>query len=248
MAERVNGPAAARRRPEEAVVHARGQEEEREHHGGRIADPVAVGGAARRRGSWLRPARPRARIAAQPKARMTTAHVFIAASLDGFIARRDGDIDWLVSHPGTAGEDHGYDAFIATVDGLIMGRGSYEKVLTFEVWPYDKPVVVLSRQLAGSAPPAALAGRVVFRDETPAEALAHVAAEGWRRVYVDGGKVIQAFLRAGLIADLIVTHIPVLLGEGLPLFGALDHDVKLTHRGTRSFPSGLVQSRYDVSG
>ena len=179
---------------------------------------------------------------------MPTGHVFIAASLDGFIARTNGDIDWLVSHPGTAGEDHGYDAFMATVDGLIMGRGTFEKVRTFEPWPYDKPVVVLSGQLAGSAPPAALAGRVVFRDETPAEAMAHVAAEGWRRVYIDGGRVIQAFLRAGLIADLLVTRVPVLLGEGLPLFGALDHDVPLTHVSTRAFASGLVQSRYTVGG
>jgi dihydrofolate reductase len=177
---------------------------------------------------------------------MTTGHVFIAASLDGFIARPDGDIDWLLGRD-DGREDHGYDAFIASIDGLIMGRGAYEKVLTLGPWLYDKPVVVLSRQLAGSTPPDDLVGRVVFRDETPAEAMAHVSAEGWRRVYVDGGQVIQAFLREGLIADLIVTRIPVLLGQGLPLFGPTPQDIALTHLSTHSFDSGFVQSHYAVT-
>jgi len=175
-----------------------------------------------------------------------TGHVFIATSLDGFIARRDGDIEWLVSFPGTQGVDHGYDAFIADIDGLITGRGTYEKVLTMEPWYYNRPVVVLSRQLAGTEPPERLRGKVVFRDETPEEAMAHVAAEGWRRVYVDGGQVIQAFLRAGLIEDMVVTQVPILLGDGLPLFGRTDSDIRLTHQETRSFASGLVQSRFTV--
>jgi dihydrofolate reductase len=177
---------------------------------------------------------------------MTTGHVFIAASLDGFIARPDGDIDWLLGRD-SGQEDHGYDAFIDTVDGLIMGRGTYEKVLTLGPWFYRKPVVVLSRVLAGTAVPEALVGRMSFRDETPAQAMAHVAAEGWKRAYVDGGKVIQAFLRERLIADLIVTRIPVLLGEGLPLFGPVATDVALTHLSTRSFASGFVQSHYAVT-
>ncbi|MBX3033529.1 MAG: dihydrofolate reductase [Bdellovibrionaceae bacterium] len=178
---------------------------------------------------------------------MITGHVFIAASLDGFIARQDGDIEWLISRDDPA-EDHGYPRFIADIDAIVMGRGSYEKVRTFEPWPYSKPVLVLSKQLATSTVPEALQGRVRFSDLSAQEAMALLEKEGCRRVYVDGGQIIQSFLREGLIEDLLITHIPVLLGAGRPLFGALDGDISLTHVSTKSFPSGLVQSHYRVRG
>lgn len=178
-------------------------------------------------------------------AERTTGHVFIATSLDGFIARLDGTLDWLEKQP-TAGEDFGYDAFMDSVDGLVMGRGTFEQVLTFGQWPYPKPVVVLSASLSQHDLRADLQGRVTVRNEAPRALMAHLHSQGWRRVYIDGGKVIQSFLAEGLIDDLVVTRVPILLGQGIPLFGKLTRDVDLKHRETTSFASGLVSSRYEV--
>lgn len=176
---------------------------------------------------------------------MTTGHVFIAVSLDGFIARADGGLDWLMKQQ-TAGEDHGYDNFMASVDGLIMGRGSFEKVLSFDDWPYHKPVVVMSRTLNDADIPGQLRGQVQISDLGPVELMRELADRGWTRAYIDGGKVIQSFLRAGLVSDITLTHIPILIGTGLPLFGGLDRDIDLDHLETRSFPSGLVSSTYRI--
>jgi len=174
-----------------------------------------------------------------------TASVFIATSLDGFIARVDGSIDWLLQAQATVppGEDCGYQAFMNTVDGLVMGRKTFEQALDFDPWPYTgKQVVVLSRQ--GVAVPAALCDSVSVSAEAPADLLARLSAAGARRLYIDGGQTIQGFLRAGLIDELIITVIPVLLGAGRPLFGPLDADVALTHVETRAYPFGFVQSHY----
>lgn len=176
---------------------------------------------------------------------MPTGHVFIGASLDGFIARRNGDIQWLTGFS-SLGEDHGFDAHMARVDGIIMGRGTFEAVKNIEPWFYEKPVLVLSRTLAGSDVPHALRSGVEFVNGSPIEAMMIAEERGWRGVYIDGGAVIQSFLRAGLIEDMVISRVPVLIGEGLPLFGALDDDVVLEHIETKSFPSGLVQSRYRV--
>ncbi|KQV44986.1 dihydrofolate reductase family protein [Massilia sp. Root335] len=174
---------------------------------------------------------------------MITGHVFIATSLDGYIARPDGDIDWLLARDDPR-EDHGYDAFIADKDAIVMGRGSYEKIATFEPWPYSLPVVVLSRRLAGTPVPDRLRGKVRFADLAPAVVMRELELDGARRVYVDGGQVVQAFLRAGLIADMVVTTVPVLIAAGRPLFGDLRADCDLALVASRSFPSGLVQSTY----
>ena len=176
---------------------------------------------------------------------MPTGHVFIATSLDGFIARTDGSLDWLI-RPEHEGEDHGYDAFMADIDAIVMGRGTCQAVLGFDAWPYDKPVLVLSRSLAATQVPDALRGKLTFADLTPQAAMDHLGRQGAARVYVDGGQIVQAFLREGLIHDLILSRIPVLLGTGRSLFGALDRDIMLTHQATTAFPSGLVQSRYLV--
>ena len=173
----------------------------------------------------------------------TTGHVFIATSLDGFIARRDGGIDWLLDRDDPA-EDHGYPAFIATMDAMIMGRGSFEVALGFDPWPYDLPVLVLSRSLPPTRVPPSLAGRLRIADLAPQAAMHRLQAEGHRRIYVDGGRIVQSFLRGGLIADMVVTVAPVLLGQGRRLFGETGRDIALTLLGARSFPSGLVQSSY----
>ena len=171
-----------------------------------------------------------------------TVSVFIGASVDGFIARRDGGLDWL---PEGGGEPHGYVEFMASVDALVIGRNTFEIVLGFDPWPYgDKRVVVLASEPVDLS--AVRGGRVEQMAGTPAEIVARLAASGAHHLYVDGGITIQRFLSAGLIDRLIITRVPVLIGEGIPLFGALPHDVRLDHVATRSYPSGLVQSEYRV--
>ena len=172
-----------------------------------------------------------------------TVSVFIATSLDGFIARPNGDLDWL---PADGGEPHGYDEFIAGIDAIVMGRMSFEKVLTFGHWPYaDKRVVVLSSR---SLDLSGVRGGVVEQMAgPPVEIVAQLAARGIHNLYIDGGITIQRFLRAGLIERLIITRVPVLIGEGVRLFGSLPRDVRLHHVATRHYASGLVQSEYRIS-
>jgi dihydrofolate reductase len=135
---------------------------------------------------------------------------------------------------------------MATVDAVVMGRKTFETVLTFDAWPFgSKPVIVLSgRPSTLHAPPGAVCDMM---GGTPPEVVARLEARGLKHIYVDGGVTIQGFLNAGLIQRVIITRIPVLLGSGIPLFGPLPHDVRLRHVATRAFPSGLVQSEYLVS-
>ena len=175
---------------------------------------------------------------------MPTGHVFIATSLDGFIARRDGRLDWLEA-ANSAGEDHGYQSFMDRIDGIVMGRATFEVASRFVPWPYDKPLLVLSRKLEPANIPSHLEDRITIV-RSVYDALTEGQRRGWDRVYVDGGATIRAFLDAGAINDMVITRIPVLLGTGLPLFGPLSEDLPLRHIETRAFPSGLVQSRYEV--
>jgi RimJ/RimL family protein N-acetyltransferase/dihydrofolate reductase len=169
------------------------------------------------------------------------ASVFVGTSVDGFIARPNGEFDFL---PPGGGEEHGYEAFFASVDALVIGRKTYETVLAFEVWPYgEKPVFVLS---GNSLAPAPAGARVERMSGDPAEIAARLERRGLQHVYVDGGVTIQGFLRTGLIQRLVITRVPVLIGEGIPLFGRTDGDVRLEHVATRSYASGLVQSEYRV--
>ncbi len=170
--------------------------------------------------------------------------VFVGASVDGFIARLNHDLDWL---PADGGEPHGYEAFLASVDALVIGRKTFGKVMTFEHWPYgSKRVVVLSSRPLKL--PRSIGRTVEQMAGSPAEIVARLAATGATNLYVDGGITIQRFLRAGLVDRLIITRVPVLIGEGIPLFGTLPHDVQLRHVATHTFPSGLVQSEYEVLG
>jgi dihydrofolate reductase len=168
--------------------------------------------------------------------------VFVGTSLDGFIARANGDFDFL---PPGGGEPHGYDEFMATVDALVIGRKTFETVLALDAWPYgDKPVIVLSTRPLAPAP----RGTVVERmSGAPADLVSQLAARGIGHIYVDGGITIQRFLRDGLIQRLIITRVPVLIGSGIPLFGALERDIVLRHVATRQYASGLVQSEYVVA-
>jgi dihydrofolate reductase len=172
-----------------------------------------------------------------------TQSVFVGTSLDGFIARLDGSFDFL---PADGGEPHGYDEFIASVDAIVMGRNTFDTVAAFPSWPYgSKRVVVLSsRDLDLTV----VTGAVIEQmNGSPAEIIDKLAATGAHHLYIDGGITIQRFLAAGLIDRLIVTRVPVLIGEGISLFGRLPHDVQLRHIMTRAFPSGLVQSEYGIA-
>src|ERR1700691_3235903 len=173
-----------------------------------------------------------------------TVSVFIGTSVDGFIARANGDLDFL---PAGGGEPHGYNEFMATIDALVIGRKTFETVLAFPEWPYgDKRVVVLSSRPLDLSK--VRGGVVEQMAGAPAEIVSKLAASGAHHLYIDGGITIQNFLRAGLIQHLIITRVPVLIGEGIPLFGALLHDVRLRHVATQQYPSGLVKSEYEVVG
>ena len=168
--------------------------------------------------------------------------VFIATSLDGYIARPDGGLDWL---PKNGGEPHGYDEFMASVDALVIGRNTYETVLGFGGWAYGcKPVVVLSNTLKKLVLPAGAVCELMAG--TPADIVLRLAGRGIRHLYIDGGVTIQGFLRAGLIQRMVITRIPVLLGSGIPLFGELPQDIRFEHVATRAFASGMVQSEYII--
>lgn len=173
---------------------------------------------------------------------------YIATSLDGFIARENGALDWLeaVGDPISGPEDYGYHAFMGTVDALVMGRNTYEAVRGFGgAWHYgEKPVVVLTTRSLDIPPD--LSATVTSMRGTPEEVVRQLATRGARHLYIDGGDTVRRFLRAGLIDRLIISRIPVLIGNGIPLFGPLPHDVRLQHVATRAYPSGLVQSEYNV--
>ena len=164
--------------------------------------------------------------------------VFVGASVDGFIARPNGALDFL---PEGGGEPHGYNEFIASVDAIVIGRKTFETVLAFDAWPYgDKRVVVLSSRPVDFS--AVRGGVVEQMAGPPADIVSQLAASGVHHLYVDGGITIQRFLRVGLIQRLVITRVPVLIGDGVPLFGTLPRDIRLRHVATRHYPSGLVQS------
>jgi dihydrofolate reductase len=172
------------------------------------------------------------------------ASVFVGTSIDGFIARRNGAFDFL---PADGGEPHGYEEFIASVDALVIGRNTFEVVAAFPEWPYgDKRVVVLSSKTLDLS--GVRGGIVEQMTGDPAGIVSKLAARGVQHIYVDGGITIQSFLRAGLVQRLIITRVPVLIGEGIPLFGVLGRDVQLKHIATQQYASGLVKSEYHVVG
>jgi dihydrofolate reductase len=169
------------------------------------------------------------------------ASVFIGTSIDGYIARLDGALDFL---PPNGGEPHGYDEFISSIDALIIGRKTYETVLGFDEWPYgDKPVFVLSTKTLQPPPKEAVVERM---SGTPEEIVATLTRRGFQHAYVDGGLTIQSFLQARLIQRLTITRVPVIIGTGVPLFGPTKHDIVLKHVATQPYSSGLVKSEYEI--
>lgn len=168
--------------------------------------------------------------------------VYIAVSLDGFIARKNGDIDWLTG--GESGEDYGYADFMSTVDHVVMGRNTFEKVLSFGGWHYEKKVIVLTSRDLTLAPE--LSDKAEALHLSPRELIHELERRGVRHIYLDGGVTVQRFLRAGLVDEMTITTIPILIGEGLPLFGALEKDVRLELLRSQAFKNGFVQNIYKV--
>jgi dihydrofolate reductase len=162
--------------------------------------------------------------------------VFIATSLDGFIARPNGGIEWLKPFES---EEHGYEAFFAGVDALVIGRGTYDTVLGFAAWPYGgKRVIVCT-----SRPARAAHGEEPWSG-SPRALAERLDREGVRRVYLDGGALIRSFLCEGLVSELTVNVVPLVLGAGRPLFASGLPELPLRLREAKSFSSGLVQLRY----
>jgi dihydrofolate reductase len=169
--------------------------------------------------------------------------VFCGVSVDGFLARPDHAIDFL-----DAGGQvpHGFEEFYGSVDVVVIGRKTFEVVLTFGGWPYGKkPVVVLSSH------PVDLSrvpdGEVEHLSGEPAEIVTQLKQRGFQHAYIDGGITIQRFLAAGLVDRMLITQVPILIGAGIPLFGPLPRDIPLRHIATRSYRGGLVQSEYEIA-
>jgi dihydrofolate reductase len=169
-------------------------------------------------------------------------YVYIAASIDGYIATPDGGVDWLHEVPNPDNNDYGYSEFVENIDALVMGRNTFEKVLTFGEWAYQKKVFVLSSSLTEI--PNGLERKVEILSGSLSDVLLEIKIQGFRNLYIDGGKLIQSFLSEDRIDELIVTRIPVLLGSGIPLFGELDSPLRFKHIDTKIHGNALVQSRY----
>jgi dihydrofolate reductase len=175
--------------------------------------------------------------------RMTTFHAFLGCSLDGFIAGPNGELSWLTEFDARLG-DTGFDEFFASVDALVMGRNTFETMQNFDPEFYNGvPIHVLSTTLPAGAHRAMGRSTVAIHRDV-ASARTALAEARVRRAYVDGGRTVQAFLAAGLLNDIIITRVPVLIGEGIPLFGPLSSPLHATLEDTRRLDAGAVQSKY----
>ena len=168
--------------------------------------------------------------------------VYVGTSLDGFIARKNGDIGWLIKYQNKEVHES-YNEFISRIDAMVIGRGTFEKVLSFPEWPYEKKVFVLSTSLKQI--PGTLNEKATLVAMKPAALLNYLSDKGFSNIYVDGGKVIQSFLKEDLIDELIITRVPELIGSGIPLFGYLDNDLRFEHIKTNIYSDGLVKSQYE---
>ncbi len=169
--------------------------------------------------------------------------VFIACSLDGFIADKDGKVDWLHSLPVPENEDMGYKKFMSEIDALVMGRVTFETVCSFDVpWPYEKPVFVLSNSLTKVSDEHK--GKVQLLKGSCSEILHSLHAKGHQRLYIDGGKTIQRFLKEDLIDEMILTTIPIVLGDGFPLFSPMNQKLEFACTKSRIYAEAIVQNHF----
>jgi dihydrofolate reductase len=169
--------------------------------------------------------------------------VFIATSMDGYIADHQGNIEWLHSIPNPDNDDMGYGAFMDEIDALLMGRNTFETICGFDVpWPYSIPVFVLSHQLQEIPSDYQKHAQLVKGDLK--EVLNTIHAQGYHNLYIDGGTTIQHFLNADLIDEMIITNIPILLGSGTPLFGELKEPLHFKCIQTKHYLNAIAQNHY----
>ncbi len=168
--------------------------------------------------------------------------VYIATSLDGYIARKDGNIDWLMELPNPDNSDYGFSDFMKRIDGLIMGRNTFELVLKFGQWPYIKPVFVLSGTM--NELPADVRKKAELIHGEPNIVVNELKDRGFENLYIDGGKTIQSFLKQDLIDEIIITRIPIILGSGIPLFEKMDLELRFEHVQTEVLNKAMVKSSY----
>jgi len=168
--------------------------------------------------------------------------VYIGTSLDGFIARKNGDIDWLTQFANDEAIS-AYEEFMNRIDSIVIGKGTFEKVLTFPSWPYEKKVFVLSTSI--KQVPDKVKDKVNILVMNPDELLSYLFRGGFTSIYVDGGKVIQDFLKKDLIDELIIAKAPILIGAGIPLFASLDIDLQFKHIKTQIQSNGIIRSYYE---
>jgi dihydrofolate reductase len=168
--------------------------------------------------------------------------VFIGTSLDGYIAKEDGNIEWLEQFA-TGEVVQSYKEFIGLIDAVVIGRGTFEKVLSFPQWPYQRKVFLLSNSITKI--PESLTDKVTIVSMPPKSLLQYLDRKGFENIYIDGGKVIQAFLKEDLVDELIISKAPVLLGGGIPLFGFLAQHLEFKHLQTVVYDNGLVRSYYE---
>ncbi|MEH6593769.1 MAG: dihydrofolate reductase family protein [Halioglobus sp.] len=181
--------------------------------------------------------------------------VYIATSVDGYIATQDGSVEWLenAGNPESGDRepvgDAGFSAYIASVDCMIMGRKCMEKIASFELtpeqWPYgDMPIFVLSNTV--KSPPESLGNRVRMYSGDLSALTDQLASDGYNHAYIDGGATITSFIKHGLLDEICVTQIPVLLGGGLPLFGDIERQIKLENAEATVFSNDFIQWKYRI--
>ncbi|WNB17918.1 dihydrofolate reductase family protein [Marivirga arenosa] len=174
---------------------------------------------------------------------MSKNKVFIATSIDNFIADKNGNIDWLHSIPNPDQDDMGYQQFMNGVDALLMGRNTFDTVSGFDIeWPYEKPVFVLSNSLKQI--PDELSGKVELLKGGLNSVLNTIHNKGYSNLYIDGGKLIQSFLKEDLIDEMTITKIPILLGEGVSLFSSLEHSLNFECINTKIYLNSIVQNQF----
>jgi len=169
--------------------------------------------------------------------------IYIATSLDGYIADKNGGIAWLDSVPIPENEDMGYYKFTEDIDALVMGRNTFETVLGFDVdWPYEKPVFVLSNSL--NEIPESHQGKAYLVKGTMSEILEQIHKKRCLRLYIDGGITIQNFLKEDLIDEMIITVFPIVLGGGAPLFSELPNALEFELVESKVYANQLVQQYF----
>ena len=170
---------------------------------------------------------------------------YIAISLDGYIADNDGKVDWLNEIPNPEQSDYGFADFIESIDAIVMGANTFRVVQSFGVWPYQKPVFVVSNSI--QTIPDGYENRISLVRGNLSQILKELQQSGYNRLYVDGGSLIKNCLTSRILDELILTHIPILLGDGIPLFPTSSHPIQLEHQKTDVVGIGLVKSHYRIN-